>query len=381
VSCPSAGNCTAAGFYYVKAHDQQGFVVTETDGRWGSAQQVPGLVALNSGQYAGMMDVSCPSPGNCGAGGSYSIVVDGTDFSEAFVVNETDGTWGPAEEVPGTAALNQGGDATVESLSCRAVGDCSAGGTYASGSSTGAPSGQAFVVGEVNGRWGTAEEVPGTAALNVGGQALVNSVSCASPGNCGAGGQYGARFGKYLGFAAFVVSEVNGRWGTAEEEPGTAALNKGRDAQLTSVSCPSAGNCAAGGQYESSPDNQQMYVANQVDGTWQSAEEIPGSGALNTGDFAFLAQVSCGSAGNCAAGGSYAATAGDQAFLVTEANGTWQMAEQVPGSATLNNAGFAGTFALSCPGPDECSAGGYYTYQASGQTHHQSAFVISETKG
>jgi len=38
--------------------------------------------------------------------------------------------------------------------------------------------------------WRTAREIPGTAALNKGGHAQVNSVSCSSPGNCSAGGWY-----------------------------------------------------------------------------------------------------------------------------------------------------------------------------------------------
>ena len=46
-----------------------------------------------------------------------------------------------------------------------------------------------------------------------------------------------------------MASERNGRWGTAIEVPGTAALNAGGDAEVTSVSCASAGNCAAGGFY------------------------------------------------------------------------------------------------------------------------------------
>ena len=43
---------------------------------------------------------------------------------------------------------------------------------------------------ERNGRWGTAIEVPGLGALNTGGPAGVNSVSCASAGSCAAGGDY-----------------------------------------------------------------------------------------------------------------------------------------------------------------------------------------------
>ena len=41
-----------------------------------------------------------------------------------------------------------------------------------------------------SGAWGSAEEVPGTGILNAGGMAIAGPVSCASAGNCGAGGQY-----------------------------------------------------------------------------------------------------------------------------------------------------------------------------------------------
>jgi hypothetical protein len=94
--------------------------------------------------------------------------------------------------------------------------------------------------------WGNAEEVPGTAALNQGGNAFITSVSCGSAGNCGAGGYYRDSSGH---FQAFVVSQVNGTWHTAIEVPGTAALNQGGNAEIASVSCASAGNCGAGGYY------------------------------------------------------------------------------------------------------------------------------------
>ena len=53
--------------------------------------------------------------------------------------------------------------------------------------------------------WQTAIEVPGTAALNKGGHAVVNSLSCASAGNCGAGGFY---TDASHGTEAFVISET-----------------------------------------------------------------------------------------------------------------------------------------------------------------------------
>lgn len=49
--------------------------------------------------------------------------------------------WGKPEEVPGTAALNQGGKGELTSVSCASAGSCSAGGYYAGSSGS-----QAFVV-------------------------------------------------------------------------------------------------------------------------------------------------------------------------------------------------------------------------------------------
>jgi hypothetical protein len=71
--------------------------------------------------------VSCTSAGNCSAGGSYT---DSSGSSQAFVVSEVGGTWGKAVEVPGSATLNAGGNAVVNSVSCASAGHCSAGGTY-----------------------------------------------------------------------------------------------------------------------------------------------------------------------------------------------------------------------------------------------------------
>jgi hypothetical protein len=106
--------------------------------------------------------------------------------------------------------------------------------------------------------WGTAIEVPGTAALNTGGGALVTSVSCTSAGNCGAAGTYTDSSGESQ---AFVVSQVSGTWGTAIEVPGTATLNTDGDATVNSVSCSPAGTCSAGGYYDDSSGAQAFVVS------------------------------------------------------------------------------------------------------------------------
>src|SRR5215472_13122251 len=252
------------------------------------------------------------------------------------------GVWRKAIEVPGTAVLNAGGTAGVTSLSCGSAGNCAAGGSYADRSGHG----QAFVASERNGTWRKAIEVPGTAALNAGGAAVVDSVSCGSAGNCAAGGLYKDRSGH---FQAFVASERNGTWRKAIEVPGTAALNAGGSAVVNEVSCGSAGNCAAGGLYSDRSGHGQAFVASQRNGTWRKAIEVPGTAALNAGGSAVVDSVSCGSAGNCAAGGLYKDRSGHfQAFVASERNGTWRKAIEVPGTAALNAGGSAVVNEVSC---------------------------------
>ncbi len=108
--------------------------------------------------------------------------------------------------------------------------------------------------------WGQAIEVPGLGALNAGGHALVSSVSCASAGSCTAGGGYTDHHGR---FQAFVASQRNGRWGTAIEVPGTAALNVGGHAGVVSVSCAPAGGCTAGGVYTDGSGHLQGFVVSR----------------------------------------------------------------------------------------------------------------------
>ena len=364
LSCASAGSCAGGGYYHDVAGNGQAFVVSEANGVWRRAEEVPGTAALNQGRDAMVLSVSCAAAGYCAAGGFYT---DAAGNGQAFVVSERHGTWSRAHEVRGTAQLNPGGLAQVAAVSCASPGYCAAGGAYTDA----AGNGQAFVVSERHGTWSRAHEVPGIAALNLGGDAEAGTLSCPSPGNCAAGGYYTGG-----GLQAFVVSQVHGTWQQAEQVPGTAVLNHGY-AAVAQVSCSSAGNCGAGGLY-STPLTYQAYVVSEVNGTWRTAKKVPGSGSLNTGGDASVYSVSCGAPGICAAGGEYRDSARrHQAFVVSERDGAWGAAQQVPGTAALNAGGYAAVNQVSCASPGNCSAGGSYT----GQSGHGEAFVAGQADG
>jgi hypothetical protein len=274
------------GGSYFSDGNQQAFVASEKNGSWGRAIEVPGLAALNNGTLAGINSVSCASVGNCAVTGYYY-----GRTPEAFVVSENNGSWGTAIGVPGGFE-----PATFGSVSCVSAGNCAAAGF--SGSITNDASSGPLVASEKNGTWGNATAVPGTTAS---GRNAAGSVSCASAGNCVAGGSYALSIESP--YQAFLVREKNGSWGTAFGGPGLAALNVDGNASVASVSCKTARNCAAGGTYRDSSGHQQAFVVSENNGAWSKAIEVRGSAALNTGGSAQIMSMSCTSAGYCAAVG------------------------------------------------------------------------------
>jgi hypothetical protein len=152
-------------------------------------------------------------------------------------------------------------------------------------------------------------------------------------------------------------------WGDAVEVPGTAALNTGGQSSVKSISCSAAGECEAGGYYYSDDDHANGYLVSFHAGQWGDAAGVPGLDTLNAGDRGFVNSVSCRASGACAAGGSYEDGSGKtHLFLVRERRGHWDTAVQVPGMATLNKRDYTTELeSLSCGPGSACSAGGVYT--------------------
>ncbi len=367
VSCTSASNCLGGGYYKDRQRHLQGFVATEKNGRWGRAAEVPGLGALNKGGHAAVWSVSCTLAGKCAAAGDY--LASGREHD--FVAVEKNGQWGRAAEVPGLGALNKGGTNEAEVwVSCGSAGNCSVAGNYTDG----AGHQQGYVASEKNGVWSPAIEVPGLAALNVGGHASVWSLSCGATGNCAVAGDFyidgdGHRQG-------FVADEEKGVWGPAIEMPGLAALNQGNEASVRALSCASAGNCTAGGFYTDNAFAQQAFVATEKNGVWDPATGVPALEAANNRTdqpMAFVNSVSCATPGNCLAGGAYGGPYSG-AFTATETNGVWGQATTVPGLSDIVTGRWAYVGRVSCASPGNCAAVGDYELVPGGSTGVFEAF-------
>jgi len=408
ISCASAGNCSAVGTFKGTLErngspSYEGFVVSETDGTWGAAQLVaddnddlyrftaiscsssgncaavgndPGqgfafAMDQTAGAWAAPQDivasaslssVSCPSDGDCTAAGSSGY------GGQALAVSESAGTWGTAGVLPGP--LNT--DAGLTSISCSSAGNCSTGGYYDAQPHGPLPGeGYPLVADETGGTWGPVQDLNGS-FNNVAGDDVdaVSSVSCSSVGNCSAGGYYGTFDGAEH---AFVVSEAAGTWEPVVEV--AQSLDKS-GSEIASISCPTDGNCSAGGDYVDSDANPQAMVIEESDGVWQSAQEVAGS--LNVGDYAQITSVSCASAGNCSAAGYYANEAGGfVGLVVTESDGSWDSGQDVatsPFSGRLGADGLAQINSISCPSVDNCAAAGVLD----DINDIQQAFVVAE---
>jgi hypothetical protein len=325
---------------------------------WGVAVEVPGTAALNAGGDAQVLSLSCWRPEACAAGGFYT---DAAGHEQAFVVTAAAGLWGDAAEVPGTARLNAGGSAQVLSVSCARDGGCAAGGFYTDA----AGHQQAFVVSLAGGVWGRAVELTGTGKLNAGGSARVIALSCPAARGCAAVGDY-RRYRRGVGAQqGFVASEHDGRWAAAVRVPGLAGLpGSGRDnAAATALSCPSAGNCAVGGWWARG-SSQYGFVLSQAGGRWARLVALRGGGAVTS--------VSCARAGDCLAGGTHnPPSSGPDGYVVTETRSRWSGARYL--------AVLAGdtVSAVSCPSPGNCAVAGV----GPGVDAPSNAYAMNERSG
>lgn len=356
VSCSSGGTCAAGGQAFRTFDQGTPFVLTGKDGQWGKPVAVPGLAALKPFD-ADIQSVSCAPAGGCVAGGEWVDVPNRNHVFHVFVTSERNGKWSHLTQIF-SGKLAGGPD-----LSCPAQGSCAAGG--------GLP---LFVVTEAHNRWGRPTEFPTKAKFGGVG------VTCASAGTCSAW------------WETHVATERNGHWSKPITLPGLAKL--GSHAGITSLACPTANNCVAGGSYLVDANDSGAFVASERNGHWGNAMKLPGFAALNTAqDGGGISTLSCLSPGNCVAGGTYAAPAdfaggAFEAFVASERNGRWSKAIEVPGipapgSAICepdSDACVAGqVVALSCSrDAGTCVAGGWYDTKA---INGSAAFVTTYKNG
>jgi len=350
ISCTSAGNCLAAGTgepagYSLRAPPAwRASVAREVNGAWGAAVPIPGLAELSHGDLSVITQLSCGQTGWCVLVGGLWPAHQSAGFpGMPFVASEHDGAWRPAQLIPGLAT-SRGSAPSIGPLACDPQGSCTLAGAQ--------PGTGSFVMTEANGEWSRPQQING----------YIGALSCSSPGNCsGVGNYYPPQYShEWYGLIPRMITETNGKWGRAAPLPGTVKFQAVTPAcncafatdVVTGLFCTAPGQCVLVGYYGSLFNGEYSgvnaavpFIASQVNGTWHAPREIPGPGVHGHAGIVEITALSCGSAGNCVAGGLYTyervnlntsdGTIYPQAFVTTETNGVWGPAEEVPGLLAL----------------------------------------------
>ena len=390
MSCPSAGNCTVVGSYNNKQDYGDGVLLSQTDGRWarGIKQPLPADALRLRPRWPlphnSPTSISCASAGNCTAVGFYTAF-DTTVQRQGLLLTKVDGAWGPGIRAPLPADAYRG-KVELNSVSCSTAGNCTAVGSYQDEE----PDLPGVLLTQANGEWGPGVRAPLPAsvwAARTRSEQTVElrEVSCSSPGNCTAVGLY-RRLGTPRA-EGLLLTQTDGTWATGV--PALLPANRDRrqvtlatHLYLDSVSCASPGNCTAVGNYVARGGHQQGLLLTQTDGTWAAGVQarLPaGAWGASIGPGVTLKSVSCASAGNCTAVGQYFKGRGGRdgvPLLLTQTDGTWAkgVAGRLPAGAAPLGARQgsgpdytqAGLASVSCASPGNCTAVGQHPHGKSG---------------
>jgi hypothetical protein len=231
-----------------------------------------------------------------------------------------------------------------------------------------------LVLGEHRGKWTREATLAGVG---------VRSLACPSIGSC-------VGTGWISGEPAAIVTQSGRSWhASAAQLPGNPSPSA---PVLPSISCGAPGDCTAVGWYQVfNPGNIENHalLVDQTDGAWGAGSDaqFPPDAATTSDPDGFvlgggsLSVVSCPSAGNCAAVGSYGETVTGQngpvwleeGWVTSEQAGQWGPGVKVqlpPDASTTSYHGndpFIGFTGLSCPSAGNCTAVGGYDTKDTGE--------------
>ena len=344
VTCVSATSCLAVGRYKDSDGNTFGLIETLASGAWtptAAAEPTTDQVGAASGNTAGgagvatLAAVECQSAVACLAVGKYN---DADGNTIGLIEALASGSWSAtAAPEPATNSLGTGpgytsggaGTASLADVTCAPTsgGVCIAVGRY---TDTNAKT-YGLVETFASGAWtATAAPEPSTNAAGAGpgsdttaGFGELASVACPSATSCVAVGAYNDTNGKTYGL---IDTYASGSWSaSAAPVPATAGTDSDTlaNAELVSVACASATNCAATGWYTDATVPGYVYGLgeNLASGSWSAATlPEPSNAGTDAGleEHAMSDAVACTSDGGCLQVGTYQDTAGNTLGLIDE---------------------------------------------------------------
>ena len=333
---------------------------------WGTGVEVtpPANAASNPDVF--ISHLTCTSAGNCTTAGLYT---DSSGDRQVFFLTEASGMWGTAQEAALPADTAPNSEVGVGSLSCSSEGNCAAVGEYVDSSGEQ----QGVLWSETSGMWATGLKAPLPANAGSEPEVFIGQVSCQSAGNCTAAGRYSDSTESQQGL---LLSETSGTWETGVEAtlPANAA-EPGAGVFMNGLSCPSAGNCTAVGNYSGNQGDYESFLLTETSGIWGAAvEATPPADAESR---LFLDGVSCPSIGNCTAVGDYFDSKGNQGLLLSESSGVWGTAIKAPLPANGLSEPYVFIHTVQCASAGNCTAvGNYIANSTQGE-----GLLLTETSG
>jgi hypothetical protein len=387
LGCPSATSCVGVGL----GADDRGAVVGISaflqNGTWTSDYLPPGPNSIYND--ATPYGISCSGVDMCLVAGTYVDPASATGNQIPYVAVMDTAQTTPTISLPSTYS-HKNTTGSLHAISCVRGSTvwCVAVGSFidnkADTKNVGVGRTMGFGVllkpdrtGVVGATTSSAFTLPANATYNP--SVSLTQVSCSSVGNCTAIGQYSTTRGTTSGFA---ISMVSGTWGspTAFALPSNAQW--ATSSTVNELSCASAGNCTALGTYTTTSGNQLPFAVSSASGQWQSAQTLtlPSGASLRSKTMFYGFQsLSCPSTSSCAAGGQYRDASGRyQGFLVNRVNSVWTTATTLSLPTGAQYAGRnGGVVAVECASAGNCLAGSAYVDSGG---HYQTG-IVSQSAG
>jgi hypothetical protein len=321
VSCTSADSCTAAGSY-VNASGVEQTLIESWDGSSWVTVTSPNRGASHNRLY----DVSCLGT-DCTAVGDY---VNGVNVAQTLVESWHGASWSIVASPDKGTSSNY-----LFSVSCVSAGACTAVGGYINKSSVE----RTLVESLDGGNWSIVASPNSGKSSN-----FLLGVSCVAVTRCMAAGAY-------YDVGADSLLPLIASWDGATWSILTSPI-KGTGGRLAGVSCVSAHSCTTVGFFLSSNDLVGETLIESWNGTSWAIMDSPNPPEVLSDE---LSAVSCVSASDCTAVGSYSDAGGNDRTLVEHWNGTrWSIVR------SPNEGMSAGLAAVSCVSATACTAVGSY---------------------
>jgi hypothetical protein len=358
ISCTSASACIAVG------ETPAGAGTVPLAERWNGASWHIQAIKKPAGATASLLSgVSCTSPTRCTAVGDYSKGPDTVPLAERW--NGSSWRIQSAKRPSGLKSSELASVSCTSPTRCTAVGDGQKGArieavaelwngsawsvqkvpdlsgaapSQLDGISCTSPAACTAVGPGIAERWDGKSWSLQKLAGTGGSSAELNAVSCTRAGPCYAVGGF---FDE--GILQSVVEFWNGRRWVVQNAPISTSYDS---SAFGGVSCTTATNCTAVGSYHDPVDGERTLVEDFAL-RWQDQSPLPFSGVVATG----LNAVSCASPQNCMAVGITETATAFESFSLTWDGGTWT-------SHTMPKPKVSSVGAVSCPAADACTAVG-----------------------